>query len=88
MDGRGGNVDPELLAEIGSEIHRFVQNFPNHYAARALAALLNRQLAGEDIEDDERELVLLTLAREAKKQAGRLRFGRRPAAQNTIDENA
>ena len=68
--------DAAILAEIALEIHRFVQAFPNNYAARALAGLVNRTVAGEAVDDDERELVLLTLVREAKAQARRQRFGR------------
>jgi hypothetical protein len=67
--------DAAILQEIASEVHRFIQAFPNNYAARALAGLVNRTVAGEDVGDDERELVLLTLVREAKAQARRQRFG-------------
>lgn len=65
-----------ILQEIAAEVHRFIQAFPNNYAARALAGLVNRTVAGEPVEDDERELVLLTLVREAKAHARRQRFGR------------
>jgi len=65
-----------LVREIGAEIHRFVQANPNHYACRALASLINRTVAGDDVGDDERELVLLTLARAARQRAGGERFGR------------
>jgi hypothetical protein len=68
--------DATLLREIAAEVHRFLQAYPNHYAARALAGLVNREVAGEDVEEDERELVLLTLVREAKRQARDQRFGR------------
>jgi hypothetical protein len=68
--------DAAVLAEIAAEIHRFVQAFPNSYASRALAGLVNREAAGEPVDEDERELVLLTLVREAKIQARRQRFGR------------
>jgi hypothetical protein len=64
--------DPEqaaILIEIAAEIHRFIQAFPNNYAARALANLVNREAAGEPVDEDERELVLLTLLREAMTQA-------------------
>ena len=65
-----------VLREIAAEIHRFLQANPNHYAARALANLINRTVAGDEVGDDERELVLLTLAREAKERAKGERFGR------------
>ena len=65
-----------ILIEIAAEIHRFVQAFPNNYASRALAGLVNRTAGGEPVDDDERELVLLTLVREAKAHARRRRFGR------------
>ena len=68
--------DAAVLHEIAAEIHRFVRAFPNSYASRALAGLVNREVAGEPVDDDERELVLLTLVREAKIQARRQRFGR------------
>lgn len=68
--------DAAVLTEIAAEIHRFVQAFPNSYASRALASLVNREVAGEAVDEDERELVLLTLVREAKNQARRQRFGR------------
>jgi hypothetical protein len=68
--------DAALLVEIAAEIHRFIQTFPNSYASRALAGLINREAAGEAIDDDERELVLMTLVREAKAQARQRRFGR------------
>jgi hypothetical protein len=68
--------DDAILAEIAAEIHRFIQAFPNNYAARALAGLINRTAAGEPVDDDERELVLMTLARETKAQARRRPFGR------------
>jgi hypothetical protein len=74
-----GSQEPDataLMREIAAEIHRFLQSFPNHYASRALASLINREVAGEDVGEDERELVLLTLARAAKDQAKRQRFGR------------
>jgi hypothetical protein len=69
--------DPEqaaILIEIAAEIHRFIQAFPNNYAARALANLVNREAAGETVDEAERELVLLTLLREAIAQAGGRRF--------------
>jgi hypothetical protein len=68
--------DDAILEEIAAEIHRFIQAFPNNYAARALAGLINRTAAGEPVDDDERELVLMTLARETKAQARRRPFGR------------
>ena len=67
--------DAAVLIEIAAEVHRFVQSYPNNYASRALAGLINRQVDGEEIGDDERELVLLTLVREAKAHAKRQRFG-------------
>jgi hypothetical protein len=71
-----GRDDVAVLLEIAAELHRFVQAFPNHYAARALAGLVNRAAAGEAVGEDERELVLMTLLREAKAQARGRRFGR------------
>jgi hypothetical protein len=71
-----GRDDAAILIEIAAEIHRFIQAFPNNYASRALAVLINRQVAGETVDDDEQELVLLTLLREAKSQARQRRFGR------------
>jgi hypothetical protein len=68
--------DVAILEEIAAEIHRFIQAFPNNYAARALAGLINRTAAGEPVDDDERELVLMTLVRETKAQARRRPFGR------------
>jgi hypothetical protein len=68
--------DAAILIEIAAEIHRFVQAFPNSYASRALAGLVNRQAAGDTVDDDEQELVLMTLLREAKAQARQRRFGR------------
>jgi hypothetical protein len=68
--------DDAILEEIAAEIHRFIQAFPNNYAARALAGLINRTAAGEPVADDERELVLMTLVRETKAQARRRPFGR------------
>jgi hypothetical protein len=65
-----------ILREIAAEIHRFIQGNPNNYAARALTGVINREVAGEPIDDDERELVLLTLLREAKEHARRQKFGR------------
>jgi hypothetical protein len=72
----GDQDETAILAEIAAEVHRYVQAFPNSYASRALASLVNREVAGEPVDDDERELVLLTLVREAKTQARRQRFGR------------
>jgi hypothetical protein len=68
--------DAAILIEIAAEIHRFIQAFPNNYASRALAGLVNREVAGEPIDDDERELVLMTLLREAMAQGRQRRFGR------------
>jgi hypothetical protein len=76
MAGSQDVDESTLLREIAAEIHRFLQLYPNHYASRALANLINRGVAGDDIGDDERELVLLTLAREAKNHALSERFGR------------
>jgi hypothetical protein len=68
--------DAAILREIAAEIHRFIQAFPNNYASRALANLVNREAAGEPVDADERELVLLTLLREAMVHARGQRFGR------------
>jgi hypothetical protein len=68
--------DAAILEEIAAEIHRFIQAYPNNYAARALAGVVNRTAAGETVDDDERELVLMTLLQEAKAHARRRRFGR------------
>jgi hypothetical protein len=76
MAGAERADDSLLLREIAVEVHRFLQAYPNHYAARALTSIVNRTVAGEDVEEDERELVLLTLVREAKRQARDQRFGR------------
>jgi hypothetical protein len=76
MDGSGTTDQLAIVREIAAEIHRFLQLFPNHYAARALTNLVNRTVAGDEIGDDERELVLLTLARAAKQHARLERFGR------------
>ncbi len=76
MSVDGNRDDAAVIFEIAAEIHRFIQTFPNSYASRALAALINREAAGEAIEDDERELVLMTLVREAKAHARQRRFGR------------
>jgi hypothetical protein len=76
MSAGQGPDDAAVLIEIAAEIHRFIQAFPNNYASRALAGLVNRAAAGEPVHDDERELVLLTLLREAKAQARQRRFGR------------
>jgi hypothetical protein len=65
-----------ILLEIAAEIHRFIQAFPNNYASKALAGLINREAAGEAIGDDERELVLMTLLREALARSRQRRFGR------------
>jgi len=76
MSVDGDRDDAALMLEIAAEIHRYIQTFPNSYASRALAGLINREVAGEAIDDDERELVLMTLVREAKAQARQRRFGR------------
>jgi hypothetical protein len=76
MSAGQGPDDAAVLIEIAAEIHRFIQAFPNNYASRALAGLVNRAAAGEPVDEDERELVLLTLLREAKAQARQRRFGR------------
>jgi hypothetical protein len=94
MEERDGDGNARIVAEIATEIHRFVQQYPNHYAATALTALVNRAVAGETVSNDERELVLLTLAREAKRNAGQQRFGppRLPPPPSgpvhQVDENA
>jgi hypothetical protein len=76
MTGPEATDESALVREIAAEIHRFLQDFPNHYASRALANLINREATGDDVGEDERELVLLTLAREAKNRARGQRFGR------------
>ena len=76
MSAELGNDDATVLREIAAEIHRFIQANPNHYAARALAGLVNREVAGEDVGEDERELVLMTLLREAMAQARKRPFSR------------
>ena len=76
MSVEGDRNDSAILLEIAAEIHRFIQAFPNNYASRALAGLINREAAGEAIDDDERELVLMTLLREALAQSRQRRFGR------------
>jgi hypothetical protein len=68
--------DAVILREIAAEIHHFIRAHPNHYAARALAGVVNREVAGEPVDDGERELVLMTLLREAKAQSRRQRFSR------------
>jgi hypothetical protein len=74
MEGADGS-ELGLLREIAAEIHRFVQAAPNHYAARALAQIVNREASGEEVDPDERDLVLLTLVREAKLAARNRKFG-------------
>jgi hypothetical protein len=76
MSAQQSGDDAAILREIAAEIHRFIQAHPNHYAARALAGVVNREAGGEPVDDDERELVLMTLLREAKSQARRQRFSR------------
>jgi hypothetical protein len=76
MAGSGEPQQAAVLREIAAEIHRFLQANPNHYAARALANLINRSVAGDDVSDDEREMVLMTLIREVKQRARGERFGR------------
>jgi hypothetical protein len=76
MSVDGDRDDAAIILEIAAEIHRYLQGFPNSYASRALASLVNREVAGEAIDDEERELVLMTLVREAKSQARQRRFGR------------
>jgi hypothetical protein len=76
MTGREDVDEATLVREIAAEIHRFLHDNPNHYASRALANLINRTVAGDEVSEDERELVLLTLAREAKNRARTARFGR------------
>ena len=76
MSVDGDQGDAAVILEMAAEIHRYIQAFPNSYASRALAGLINRQVAGDTIDDDERELVLMTLVREAKAQARQRRFGR------------
>jgi hypothetical protein len=75
MSVDGDRDDAAIVLEMAAEIHRFIQRFPNSYASRALAGLINRKAGGEAIADDERELVLMTLVREAKAQAPGRRFG-------------
>jgi hypothetical protein len=69
MSAEQDRDEAAILIEIAAEIHRFIQAFPNNYAARALANLVNREAAGEPVDEAERELVLLTLLREAMTQA-------------------
>ena len=76
MSAHGDQDETAIILEIAAEIHRYLQSFPNSYASRALASLVNRAVAGEAIDDEERELVLMTLVREAKAQARQRRFGR------------
>jgi len=76
MSVDGDQGDAAVILEMAAEIHRYIQAFPNSYASRALAGLINREVAGDAIDDDERELVLMTLVREAKAQARQRRFGR------------
>jgi hypothetical protein len=74
MSAEQDRDEAAILIEIAAEIHRFIQGFPNNYAARALANLINREAAGDPVDDEERELVLLTLLREAMSQARRRPF--------------
>jgi hypothetical protein len=75
MEEAGTTDEAAIVREIAAEIHRFLQEYPHHYASSALANMLNRQVAGDEIDDDEREMILLTLAREAKTRARERRFG-------------
>lgn len=76
MESDENRSDAAILEEIGAEVYRFIQAFPNNYAARALAGLVNREAAGEQVDEDEWELVLMTLVRETKFQARRRPFRR------------
>lgn len=69
--------DPALLQQIATAIHTFVQRFPNHYASAALAGIVNRSAAGENVPADERELVVATLIRAIKDEARNRKFGPR-----------
>jgi hypothetical protein len=45
MAAEEGAGDEAILIEIAAEVHRFVQSYPNNYASRALAGLINREVA-------------------------------------------
>lgn len=59
----------ELLAEaarLGTEIQRFAHRHPDHFASRALTAMVVRIEGGENVPVDERILVLSSVVRAIK----------------------
>lgn len=59
------------IARLAAAIHRFVRTNPQHYASRALVAVIGREANGEAVPADERMLALTTIVQVLREQGDR-----------------
>ncbi len=53
--------DDDTVVRLAAEIHGFLRAFPDHFATRALVAVIARDTAGDPVPEDERMLALTSV---------------------------
>jgi hypothetical protein len=65
-DAPGG----DQIAHLAAAIHRFVRTHPEHFASRALVAVMARAAAGDPVPRDERMLALTSIVQALRERGG------------------
>lgn len=60
----------DQVARLAAAIHHFVQTHPEHYASRALVAVMARESEGDPVPPDERMLALTSVVQALRERGG------------------